>query len=244
MNLLKIQNYIQNMAIELPKEKVKASRVSPSKLVLYSAPKVGKTTVLSQLENCLIIDCEKGSDFVDALKYQVNSLEDLYYLGEEIKKQGKPYKYLAIDTISRIEDWCVEEARKLYIATPMGANYTGNNVLTLPNGAGYLYVRISFEKWTNYIETLAENVIYIAHLKDKFVGNKKGEEVSSKDIDLIGKGKSILCSKADAIGYMYRTKDDNLSISFISDDTVVCGSRCEHLKGQEFIFDWKKIYLD
>lgn len=130
------------------------------------------------------------------------------------------------------------------MATPMGSTYTGTNVLTLPNGAGYLYLRLAFEKWLNYIETLADNIIYVAHLKDKLISNKKGEEVSAKDIDLIGKGKSILCSKADAIGYMYRNKEGGLSISFISDDQVVCGSRCEHLKGQDFAFDWKKIYLD
>ena len=45
-------------------------------MIIYGAPKIGKTTVLSQLDDCLIIDLEQGSDMLDALKVQVNSLEN------------------------------------------------------------------------------------------------------------------------------------------------------------------------
>ena len=54
--------------MELPKTVVKASRKSPKNMIIYGPPKIGKTTVLSQLDNCLIIDLEQGSDMIDALK--------------------------------------------------------------------------------------------------------------------------------------------------------------------------------
>ena len=57
--------------MELPKKKVKASRKSPKNMIIYGPPKIGKTTVLSQLNDCLIIDLEDGSDMVDALKVKV-----------------------------------------------------------------------------------------------------------------------------------------------------------------------------
>ena len=44
--------------MKLPTEKVKASRKSPKNMIIYGAPKIGKTTVLSQLDNCLIIDLD------------------------------------------------------------------------------------------------------------------------------------------------------------------------------------------
>ena len=47
------------MAIKKTKRKVVS--INPSVLLLYGAPKVGKTTMLSQLDDCLIIDTEKGS---------------------------------------------------------------------------------------------------------------------------------------------------------------------------------------
>ena len=74
--------------MELPKKKVKASRKSPKNMIIYGPPKIGKTTVLSQLDDCLIIDLEEGSDMVDALKVKVNSLKELAEVGNAIVKEG------------------------------------------------------------------------------------------------------------------------------------------------------------
>ena len=54
--------------MELPTKKIAAVRKSPKNMVIYGPPKIGKTTALSQLDNCLIIDLEEGSDMLDALK--------------------------------------------------------------------------------------------------------------------------------------------------------------------------------
>ena len=138
--------------MELPKAKVKASRKSPKNMIIYGPPKIGKTTMLSQLDNCLIIDLEDGSDMVDALKIKVNNLEELTEVGKQIVNNKRPYKYVAIDTISKLEEWCEAEAKKLYMKTPMGKNfdtkYPGMSILSLPNGGGYLYLRIAFQKNT------------------------------------------------------------------------------------------------
>ena len=67
--------------MELPTEKVPASRKSPKNMIIYGAPKIGKTTALSTLDICLIIDLEDGSDMLDALKVKVNNLAELTELG-------------------------------------------------------------------------------------------------------------------------------------------------------------------
>ena len=113
--------------MELPKKKVKASRKSPKNMIIYGVPKIGKTTVLSQLDDCLIIDLEDGSDMVDALKVKANSLSDLQAIGAAIMKEGRPYKYIAIDTISKLEDWCEGYAKQIYMKTPMGKSFEKNN---------------------------------------------------------------------------------------------------------------------
>ena len=232
--------------IKLPTEKVKASRKSPKNMVIYGPPKIGKTTALSQLDDCLIIDLEDGSDMVDALKVQVNSLSELAELGKAIMKEGRPYKYIAIDTITKLEEWCEEDAKKIYMATPMGKNFEqknpGASVLSLPNGAGYLYLRIAYKKWIDRLNKLADHIILVGHLKDKML-EKKGKEVASKDLDLTGKIKSITCANADAIGYIYR-EDDETMVSFNSMDDVTAGSRCDHLKGETMPLQWSSIFID
>ena len=57
--------------LELPTTKIKATRVNPKKIIIFSNPKCGKTTAVAALENNLIIDLEDGSEFLDALKINV-----------------------------------------------------------------------------------------------------------------------------------------------------------------------------
>lgn len=210
-------------------------------------PKVGKTTILSQLSNCLIYDIEDGSRFVTALKIKVNSLAELNSVTDEVVKAGRPYKYIAIDTVTKLEDWCDVDATLYYMSTVQGKSFTGKSVCELPNGNGYLYTRMAFRKYMDRVKKAADNIIFIGHIRDKMLAGKdvkNNTEVMTKDLDLTGKNKNIACTDADSIGYLYRDKEGKLMISFKTSDTVNCGSRCEHLKGQEFEFDWKKIYID
>jgi len=232
--------------MELPKNKVGAVRKSPKNMVIYGPPKIGKTTALSQLDNCLIIDLEEGSDMVEALKIKVTNLIELAEVGKKIMQNKKPYKYVAVDTVTKLEEWCETEGKKIYKDTPMGKNFDKDNkgisVLSLPNGAGYLYLRIAFKRWIDRLNKLADHVILVGHLKDKML-DKKGKEVSSKDLDLTGKIKQITCANADAIGYIYRENDKTM-ISFNSQNDITAGSRCDHLKGQDMKLDWTQIFID
>lgn len=241
---------MKDVTVVLPTTKVKASRVNPKRLVMYSKPKTGKTTALAGLDNNLIIDLEEGSDYVDALKVKVNNLKELREIGEQIKANGKPYKYVSIDTVTALEDMVKTLALKNYKDTPMGSRFTGDDVLKLPNGAGYLYLREAFFQVLDYIDSLAENIILVGHIKDKQVDDS-GEMVMAANIDLTGKIKSLLCANADAIGYVFRT-DNKTIVSFKTNEEVTCGARPDHLKNQEIVLaeevdgkivtHWDRIY--
>lgn len=106
------------MSIVLPTKKVQAERVNPKRMVIYSKPKTGKTTAFAGLDNNLILDLENGTDFVDALKIKVNSLQELLDTGKAIKAAGCPYKYVTVDTVTALEDMIMPLAIKLYRQTP------------------------------------------------------------------------------------------------------------------------------
>ena len=76
------------MAIELPKTKIPAKTQDPKYLILFGLPKVGKTTVLSTLENNLILDFEQGTTYIDALKIEISTLKDLKETIKAIKDAG------------------------------------------------------------------------------------------------------------------------------------------------------------
>lgn len=235
---------------KLPTKKVQISRVNPKRLVVYSKPKTGKTTAFAGLEGNLLIDLENGSDYVEAYKVKANTLAELRKIGEQIKSEGNPYKFVTVDTVTVLEDMVKPLALKIYMSTPMGKGFTGDDVLKLPNGAGYMYLRDAFFQVLDYIDTFAECIILSGHIKDKQVDDK-GEMVQAANVDLTGKIKSLICSQADAIGYMFRRGNQTI-ISFKSSDEVTCGARPAHLKNQEFVLAeevdgiyktyWENIY--
>ena len=239
------------MSIILPTKKVKAERVNPKRLIIYSKPKTGKTTAYAGLKNNLILDLENGSEYVEALKMKITNLQELLDAGKAIKEANKPYDYVTIDTVTALEEMIMPLAVSLYKKTPMGRNYDSDSVITLPNGAGYLYIRQAFFQVLDFIDTLAPHIILSGHIKDKVVDDK-GELVMAANIDLTGKIKSLICANADAIGYMFR-KGNQTIISFKNNDNVTCGARPEHLRNEEIVISemnekseikthWNKIY--
>lgn len=259
---------------ELPQEKLISSTSNPNNLIIFSKPKVGKTTLLAELPNCLLLDLEKGSDYVHAIKLQANSVDDIKAIGSKIKESTKingvaPYKFIAVDTITALEELCIPFAEDLYSKSSMGSTWykkdkDGNwhpeggkgkyrSIINLPNGAGYMWLREAFTKILTYIKTWAPHTIFLGHVKDINL-EKAGGEFSSLDLDLTGKIKRIACSKSDAIGYLYRKGNKNI-LSFKTSDEVGCGARPEHLRNKEIVISevnndgvltthWDKIFID
>lgn len=245
---------------ELPTVKIAAEIANPTNLIIFSKPKIGKTTVISQLEDCLLLDLENGSRFVEALKLKVESVDDLRKIGAKIKEQGNPYKYVAVDTITALEEICIGYAEELYSKSSMGTAWFKSgggkekygSIINMPNGAGYMWLREAFTKALNYIKTWSEHTILLGHVKDTQL-EKSGAEFSSLDLDLTGKIKRIACSKSDAIGYLYRKGDKNI-LSFKTGDDVSCGARPDHLKNREIILSepdetgkiithWEEVFI-
>lgn len=255
--------------IELPKQKIKASHLSPKNLIIFSKPKVGKTELVANLPECLILDLEEGSDYVDAMKIQAKSIEEIHAIGQQILAENKPYKYIAVDTITALEEMCIPYAEILYSRKVQGKNWfkrtadgklasdSGKaqygNILNLPNGGGYMYTREAMVKVIEYLKTLAPRIILIGHIKDIQL-EKAGAEFTALDLDLTGKLKRIISSYSDAIGYLYRKGPSQNILSFATKDTVACGARPEHLRNAEIVISemtdkglvtyWDKVYID
>lgn len=247
----------------LPTSIIKSVIKSPKNLIIFSKPKTGKTTLLSKLPNCLILDLEDGTDYVDALKIKATSIKDIIEIGKQIKLAGRPYEFIAIDTVTALEEMCIPYAEELYSRSPMGKNWFTpveggkakyGNILNMPDGAGYKWLRDGFDKIMKYIETWAPKIIIAGHVKDTKL-EKAGAEFTSADLDLTGKIKRTTASDSDAIGYMYRKGYDTV-LSFKSSDEISCGARPDHLRGKEIViatedettgdveFFWDRVYPD
>lgn len=219
--------------------------------------KSGKTTIAAALDSNLIIDLEGGSEYLSALSVQARNINDLGAISNAIKTEiantgKKPYKFITIDNATRLEEMCLDYARILYVQTPMGKTYKGDDIRTLPNGSGYMYLRQAVRKVIDMFRELCDNFILIGHTKDKMI-NKEGEELTEMALDLVGKLGDIICGEADAVGYIYRKKNETI-ISFEGGDNTVREARAPHLRGQKIVIaesdennnvtvHWDRIYL-
>jgi hypothetical protein len=245
--------------IQLPTEKrTYAVRKNPKRLIIYGKPKCGKTTLVAQLDNTLILNMEKGGTdhLANIMSVDIIGLTPTkespamrdarhqagkYYLIEvinQIKKIKKdtgsyPYQRVVIDTATQLEEWCEDFATMKYMQSVQGKSFNREggkkggavlpknkweSVLTLPQGAGYLWLRLAFSEWLSMIDELAPDIILIAHLKDKLV-NKSGKEMSSADLYLTGRIAQIVSASSDAIGYVYRKKNKTYINFKSTDDT-------------------------
>ena len=219
----------------LKKVKRKAVSQNPKTLLLYGAPKVGKTTALSQLDDCLILDTEGGANMIEGYVESVNNREELIKVLKEAQ-DGHEYKYVAIDTIDKIATWaenavCAEE--------------NVSAVQDLAFGKGFGMVREKVLNTVKILKDIFPHVIIIGHRKWARAVVDSKAIVEPESLDLTGKLKNMLMADCDAIGYVYRDEDKGkLMVSFKANEALEAGSRSPHLRGKQMKLNWKNIYKE
>jgi len=197
---------------------------------------VGKTTTLAQLDNCLIVDTEQGTDMIDAMKVQCNTLQEVMATLKALRERETQYDYIAIDTIDNIVHWMEE-----FVCKSEGVKTIGD----LEFGKGYAMVRDNVMKIISQLKPLAaKGVILIGHRKKTLIANDTDIKVNTSSLDLSGKLKNFIMADSDAIGYVFRDSEGVLKVSFMADDETEAGARCEHLRGQVLDFTMSQIYID
>ena len=247
------------MSLTLPTSKIPASTTNPQFLVLIGREKVGKTSALAQLDNNLIIDLEGGSTFVDAMAIQCRTISDLGEAASAIRAKNKEvghnfYKHITIDNATSLEEICLGYAATLYRQQPIGKNWTGTDVRTLPQGSGYYYLRTAVLKVIDMFKELCDEFILVGHIKDTIVDDPAtGEELTERSLDLVGKLAGMVCRRCDGVGYMYRSGNE-VHIKFKADKNIAMGCRSEHLKNKDIVISemndetgaltthWDRIY--
>lgn len=218
------------------------------------------------LNSCKVVIDQSLSD-IEKWKQLLEIQKEIYNAGLKDGVYTPQYDILVIDTLTRIDEWSEMAGTMTYMNKPAGKTFNRkkdqrNQVTTevfkpeddefetvheLPNGFGYRYSREAIIAMCRRFETLAPNVFYVCHVKEKFVGANLGEEVSVKEINLTGKVKDNLASTVDTIAFLYR--DENKLMASFSDEE---GSRCKSLSGKtikisesdkngNITVDWSKI---
>jgi len=212
--------------------KRKAVSQNPSTLLMYGPPKIGKTTMLSSLDKCLIIDTESGSNMVEGHILNANNRKELIEILKQAR-EGHEFKYIAIDTIDKVVQWaeaavCEENSVQA--------------LADLPFGKGWGLARDKVMNTIHAFKDVCDHLIIVGHRKTAKAVVEGQATVEPESLDITGRLKNMIMSDSDAIGYVFRDENEKLMISFKSDDALEAGSRSPHLRGKILPFDWKNIY--
>ena len=226
--------------IQLPTKPVikeKSSTFLPELMMLVGARKIGKTTdFVSSIPECLIIDTEYGTKFIDKpiMSVDISSYPNFIGLVKALKEakekeQKKPYKVIVIDSATEFVDQ-IEN----YVAKSNGEATAAD----VPYNKGREQVQATFKKCLNILRQYANTIILVCHIK---VNKNDSGDLVNTDVQLYSKSLvSIVSGVCDSTGKIYRNKEGELMISFESDGDLI-GSRIPNLKQKTLPAKWQEF---
>lgn len=201
----------------------------------------------------------------DALKWKefVNVLDTLKEKGKQPDGTYKPFfKFLIIDSLTRVNDWSETVGTYYFMAKSQGKSWnvkvdsktnqpvldankkpvkltpedkSWESVHEMGQGFGYRYSREAMIDIYNQMLSIADKIIFICHVKDKFLKADSDIETYNKEIDLTGKVKDFYTQHVDAIALLER-EGDKAYLKFTDDE----GSRFDYLSGKSMVISEKK----
>lgn len=224
----------------------------PDSILTYGSPKVGKSkaiSLLAQLAGVYVFSFDaSGYTAHGGVAWDFYDGPDSFEAGIKEAKAvftadpSKRPTFIVADPVDRLEDYsalrAVESYRKRFPKgtkdNPQGVETVGD-LLALPFGLGYAYLRDEFIKHLRMLGELGSKVIFIAHVRPKAM-DKSLQETNTKDLALTGRCCNIICGVVDTIGFLYRDRKSVLymttrTVSGGSED-VNCGSRFSYLSNK------------
>lgn len=224
-----------------PKPPAPPESAAPDSILLYGAPKCGKSRVLADLP-CYVFQFDPGGSrhhggmWDEYLTYE--ALDKA--LDEADKVRSTLPRFIAVDPLDRLEDLAALKALAAYqkrFPKEIGVR-TVADLLGLPFGLGYGFLREEFNSYLRRFALLGRTVVFMAHVRPKAMDKELGE-TSAADLALTGKCCRIICGAVDVIGFLRRTAKGELVMSTRTSSDgkqdVNCGSRIKRLANKDIL---------
>lgn len=194
-------------------------------ILIYSQPKVGKTSFAAQFPKNLLLAFEKGYNAIPGLSVQdIDSWKTFKLVLKQLRDERAKelYDSITIDTVGIAWDLCEK-----YICSREDVTKLGD----IPWGAGYAMCTKEFEESLREITLLGYGIVIISHSEEKPIKQgseetvirpaiqKRAYEVVNRIVDIIGYIGVDFDEKGEGVRTLYtrRTPD------------IIAGSRFRYL---------------
>jgi hypothetical protein len=136
-----------------------------AKVLMYGAPKVGKTTLAAGLaDDVLILACEPGLGGLSAYSVEIDSWDTFRKVGAELSQTDK-HSIVVIDTVDELYRMCADSVcQQLKIAHLADAEW----------GKGWQMARDEFRLRVGKLSGLGRGVWFISHSMDTEIRTRVG----------------------------------------------------------------------
>lgn len=198
-------------------------------LLIYGAPKTGKSTFGSQLPRALFLNFEQGTNALAGIRgVPILRWTDFKKVLSQLRKpQAKEmYDSIIVDTASIAWQLCEQ-----YICQRESVD----NIREVPWGQGWNMVKAEFSECWREITLLGFGILFIAHAKDKptEMRDEEGNPITAVAPDLPNNAYTIINSIVDIIGYLQvQMSMDGSTERYLytrSTPTIFAGSRYQYL---------------
>lgn len=170
-------------------------------VLIYGAPKVGKSTLASQIPNALFLATERGHNFLEVNKVDISSWEDALDVGKALLTQEHKYKTLVIDIADYFYKLC-----ERYVMEKHQVSHPSD----LAFGKGFALVKDEFTRVVSKLNSVGCGMCFVSHSKEKTNKTKTGEW-TVMGTSMPATAENVIGGMCDLILYCY-VKDDGTRV--------------------------------
>jgi hypothetical protein len=151
----------------LPTEPSKpVTELGKQTILLYSAPKLGKSTMASRFPSAIFLECEPGLNHLEVFKVPTYSWEAFLEACKLIAKGDHNFQTVVIDTVDNAFKMCSE-----HVCAKHGIEYEGD----MAHGKGWALVKNEWHRVLTRLASLPYGLILISHAVDRTIETRTGE---------------------------------------------------------------------
>ena len=189
---------------------------------LYGAPKVGKTTLATQMPKALLLAFEPGYHALPGVMAQdITSWSEMRQVLRELKKPEvkEMFQSIVVDTVDIASDYCKKYVCNQHEIEDLGdAGY----------GKGYTWFKDEFNDVFRTLSQLGYAVVFLGHDKEIVSEDGKSKIIRSA---LSNSTRTVIAGMADLYGYAHQKEAGQMSVLTLrcSDGSIECGGRFKYI---------------
>lgn len=195
---------------------------------VYGPPKVGKTTLASQMPKPLLLAFERGYNAIAGIVAQdITSWSELKQVVRELKKPEvkDAFHTICVDTVDIAATLCDK-----YVCSQNDVDTIGQ----IPYGQGWTLLKKEFEEVFRTITQLGYAVYFISHAKEVTFKRQDGTEFTQIKPSVSTTYNAIVENMTDLYGYMhpvYKDGESRIVITLRSEDgSISAGGRFKYIQ--------------